>query len=1083
MTANSRKFLGCLCLLVGSAPYFGEADESKQTAATLINTFCFECHNADDAEAGVNLEGLTARDTFASEFGNWLKVVEQLQQNVMPPRSATEMPTPLQRQQLVAWIEQRIAATARKHEGDPGLVVVRRLTSAEYRYAVADLTGINFETERGFVSDAVGGAGFTNTGIVQFTQDSTLERYLEAAKQLADHAVIGAGPLLFFQDAGRTGFELSAIDRIQKIYRSHGFRTAAGEGGEPFGLERHPQAFFVAWRYQHRRALGEPTATLASLAIEAGIDARFAEYIYGILIKPDPSFPMSQISEAWRNLPIPDRSGHRTFDDIRFKCNRISQLLHDWQNRFGSNTDAKEEAPVLRADLFAVKQTQQFEMGINWPQGTKTAHLLLSVESANRNGTPDAVIVWKKPQIQFRDYAKRLEDPQPLKRFLAPATVSQLRFGQHRRGGKVEPTDFVTVGTRPVAFELPIPDGARSARLLVTAELDLRHGEDCIVRCTIAQTEETDQGKSVSGLLTNPKSVAFESWKKGVLEFARILPQMSQREPAPSDRDPIPSPFDTTYNNPERNFFHTRIKYFRDDEFLVKNILSDETSHQLDQAWADLLTSFDFHDTWLQFLARKYRIELDGRRMPNINDGWILTTPTQAQGYLTTLKADFFQKHAMLRSAESRHLQDVAQLAARAWRRPMRDAEAEALQVFYRKLRAESGLDHRSAISMLIARVFASPTFLYRAERGTTRSTDAGEAAMPLSQWELASRLSFFLWSSVPDDELRRAAAGGTLETSDQLISQARRMLRDPKSRRFSIEFFGQWFGFYRFHQFRGIDSERFPEFSESLRKSMYDEAIEFFDFIVRHDRPVGEILFADYSFVNQQLASHYGLKKDFESTLEVQRLNNLGPNHRGGLLRLGAILASTSAPRRTSPVKRGDWILRRVLGTAVPPPPADAGSIAADEVVADGLSILQRLEAHRKEESCRNCHARFDALGFALENYDSLGRWRERYGDEKPVETDGTLRDGTQISGVDGLHEYLAGRQRLFHQTLARKLLGYALGRRDSIGDVPLLDELKKHMQNDGGMRGLVELIVTSRQFRYHQVKLETRPSIEQTR
>ena len=354
---------------------------------------------------------------------------------------------------------------------------------------------------------------------------------------------------------------------------------------------------------------------------------------------------------------------------------------------------------------------------------------------------------------------------------------------------------------------------------------------------------------------------------------------------------------------------------------------------------------------------------------------------------------------------------------------------------------------------------------------------------MPLSQWELASRLSFFLWSSVPDDELRRAAAGGTLETSDQLISQARRMLRDPKSRRFSIEFFGQWFGFYRFHQFRGIDSERFPEFSESLRKSMYDEAIEFFDFIVRHDRPVGEILFADYSFVNQQLASHYGLKKDFESTLEVQRLNNLGPNHRGGLLRLGAILASTSAPRRTSPVKRGDWILRRVLGTAVPPPPADAGSIAADEVVADGLSILQRLEAHRKEESCRNCHARFDALGFALENYDSLGRWRERYGDEKPVETDGTLRDGTQISGVDGLHEYLAGRQRLFHQTLARKLLGYALGRRDSIGDVPLLDELKKHMQNDGGMRGLVELIVTSRQFRYHQVKLETRPSIEQTR
>ena len=1079
MTTVAPKFV-CFCLLVGCFPDSVGADESKRPAATLINKFCCECHNSDDAEAGLDLEGLIAQDTFASEFRNWRKVVEQLQQNEMPPQSASEKPTPLQRQQLIAWVKERIDATARKHEGDPGRVVIRRLTSAEYGYAIADLTGLNIDIERDFVSDAVGGAGFTNTGIVQFTQDSTLERYLEAAKQVADHAVIGTGPLLFFPDAGRTGFELSAIDRIQKIYRNHGFRTAAGEGGEPFGLEMHPKAFFVAWRFQHRRALGEPDTTLKSLAMEAGIDARFAEYIFGILTRPDPSFPMSKISEAWRNLPLPDPSGRQTFDEIRSGCEEISQLLHDWQNRFGSNTDAKEEAPVLRADLFAVKQEQQFEMNINWPKGTKTAHLLLTVESANRNGTPDAVILWKEPQIQFRDYEKRREDPKPLRDYLAAKTVSQLRVGQHPRGGEVEPTGFVTVGTKPVAFELPIPEGARSARLLVTGELDLLHGEDCIVRCTIAQAEETDQGKSVSGLLSNPESVAFESWKEGVLEFARIWPQMSQREPAPSDRDPIPAPFDTTYNNPQRNFFHTHIKYFRDDEFLVKNILNDETRQQLDRAWADLLTSFDFHDTWLQSLARKYSIELNGRQMADVNDVWIATTPTQAQSYLRTLKADFDQKHAMLRSAESRHLSEVAELAARSWRRPLRDAEAKDLQVFYQKLRDELRLDHRSAISTLIARVLTSPSFLYRAEHDTNGASETTDKAVPLSQWELASRLSFFLWSSVSDDELRRAADAGALETSDQLAAQARRMMLNPKSRRFSTEFFGQWFGFYRFHQFRGIDSERFPEFSESLRKSMYDEAIEFFDFIVRRDRPVSEILFADYSFVNQELAAHYGLELDSGNDSQFRRLNNLGKNHRGGLLRLGAILATTSAPRRTSPVKRGDWILRRVLGTAVPPPPADAGSIAADEVVGDGFSILQRLEAHRRDASCSNCHARFDALGFALENYDSLGRWREQYRDSKPVQTNGTLRGGTEISGIDGLHKYLSGRQDLFHKTLAQKLLGYALGRRDSIGDVPLVDDLKEHMKNDGGMRGLVERIVTSRQFRYHQGTSATQPIIE---
>ena len=619
--------------------------------------------------------------------------------------------------------------------------------------------------------------------------------------------------------------------------------------------------------------------------------------------------------------------------------------------------------------------------------------------------------------------------------------------------------------------------------MLVTAELDLKHGEDCIVRCTISQLEETDQGKSISGLLTNRASPEFASWKEGVLEFARMMPQTSQREPAPSDRDPIPAPFDTSYNNPERNWFHTRIKYFRDDEFLVKNILDDETRQQLDEAWADLLVSFDFHDTWLQFLARKYQFELDGIRVSSLNDDWIATSPTPAHSYLRMLKADFDKTHAMLRSAESGHLRDVAALASRAWRRPLQDSEVRNMNAFYRKLRDESRLDHRTAVSALIARVLASPTFLYRAEGGAAGASVDHDVATPLSQWELASRLSFILWSSVPDDELRRAAAAGELKTSAQLAAQSRRMLGDPKSRRFATEFFGQWFGFYRFHSFRGVDAERFPEFTDALRKSMYEEAIAFFDFIVRNNRPVSEILFADYCFLNQQLASHYGLELELDDPSKMQQVKNTNQSHRGGLLRLAAILTTTSAPRRTSPVKRGDWILRRVLGTAVPPPPADAGSIAADEVVPGGLSMRQRLEAHRRDASCHNCHSRFDALGFALENYDSLGRWRERYGDNKPVETAGTLRDGTEISGDGGLQKYLAGQQERFNNTLAEKLLGYALGRRASVGDLPLIDRLTGHIKNDGGMSGLVERIVTSRQFRYHRVKQHTSGSINPPR
>lgn len=1040
----------------------------------LVKKFCIDCHSSEETNAGVNFERLLAEGSFVNEFRRWQTAAIQLEKKYMPPTEA-EQPSIEERKQLVSWIRGRVAATAKRHEGEPGNVLIRRLTSAEYGYAIEDLTGLTIDVENGFVPDAVGGAGFTNTGLVQFTQESTLERYLESARTIADHAVVGTGPLTFFRDPGQTGFELSAIDRILKIYREHGFRTAAGEGGKPFGLDRYSKAFFAAWQFENRVAAGESDLMIAECAASVGLDARFAEYIHSVVTRPEPSFPTSVVAQAWRQLPrLRKDLGRAEIADVAKRCEKISNLLLDWQNRFGANTDAKEEAPILRADLFDVKRTQPFEMNVNWPEGTKTAHLVLAVESANRNGDPDAVVVWRDAKIQFRDYAKVLQDPKPLRDSLTPQTLKHLGFGNHPRGGKVDQNGFVTVGTKPPSFELPIPVGARSARLLVTAELDIDHGEDCIVRCTIRQLEETDQGKSVSGLLANPKGNTYSKWKEGVLEFARLLPQMSQREPAPSDRDPIPAPIDATYNNAERNYFHTHMKYFRDDEFLVKNILDDQTRRELDEAWTDLLGSFDFHDTWLSFLARKFEFDLEKRTISDIDAAWIATIPEDAQPYVSKLKTDFDRVQSQFAAAESRHVADVVAFASRAWRRPLTSLEENQLHSYYRALRDQSKLDHRPAIVALLSRVLVSPGFLYRSERTPELAEADGDGVSPLTDWELASRLSFLIWSSVPDEELLRAAAAGRLRQKEQLRSQLTRMLADPKSHRFSTEFFGQWFGFYRFHQFRGIDPERFPEFDDALRKDLYEEAKSFFDFIVKRNRPVNEILSADYSFVNPQLASHYGYSISNENSSRMQRVEWGRSLQRGGLLRLGAVLATTSAPRRTSPVKRGDWILRRVLGTAVPPPPADAGSIAADEVVASGKSIRQRLEAHRREPSCHNCHSRFDAFGFALENFDPLGRFRKNYRDGKPVETSGILRDETEIAGADGLRKYLLSQQSRFHETLARRLLGYSLGRRESVGDLALIDQLKEDMKRGRGIADLLNRIVASRQFRYHRSQSE---------
>ncbi|MGH9719202.1 MAG: DUF1592 domain-containing protein, partial [Bryobacteraceae bacterium] len=370
--------------------------------------------------------------------------------------------------------------------------------------------------------------------------------------------------------------------------------------------------------------------------------------------------------------------------------------------------------------------------------------------------------------------------------------------------------------------------------------------------------------------------------------------------------------------------------------------------------------------------------------------------------------------------------------------------------------------DHRKAIRALLARILVAPAFLYRVEQAADTAP-----VKPLSSWEMASRLSYFLWSSIPDDELRRAAAAGELNDAQHLRRQVKRMLADPKARRLSTEFFGQWLGFYHFDQHRGVDTGRFPEFTDEVKTAMYDEAVSFFEHIIRKERPVREILAADYTFLNRALAKHYGVKKDVKATEGVEMVEGANAFQRGGLLRLGALLTATSAPLRTSPVKRGDWVLRRVLGTAVPPPPADAGSIPADDKLFGGLSVREKLEAHKRNATCANCHVRIDPLGFPLERYDSIGRWRDKYPDGKPIDDLAALPDQTEVAGVEGLLKYLQAQEKQVLRTLSNKLLGYALGRTIQASDQLLIDR----MAGAGGSAGFSQLateIVVSRQFRH---------------
>ncbi|HEY2416149.1 MAG TPA: DUF1592 domain-containing protein [Pirellulaceae bacterium] len=1029
-------------------------------AQAVIKQYCLDCHNAATAEGQINLEQMTAQPTFDSGFKNWRKVAAMLETERMPPKDA-EQPPAEERQHLAKLVRDELQKAADQNSGDPGDVVLRRLTSAEYSYAIQDLVGLDLDLDREFVSDAAGGEGFTNVGTVQFLDDSGLERYLQAAKKVADHAVIGSGPLQFFIDPGKTGLELSAISRIRQIYREYGFRTAAGEGGVPFGLDRYPKAFFAAWKYQHREALGLKDASLSSCAADEGLSSRFVEHVYSVLTSPSLSFPTAEIATRWKQVPTP-QGNNGYVQEVRAKCDELYGFMSDWQIRLARAVGDDEEAPILSENTIQVQQKHSFVARFAWMEPPTNTRVQFAVLSGNPSRNVDSVVIWKNPRLRFRRLSRRRDEPQPITDFLTRETIKPFAFGQHPRGGDIGPFDFVTIGADSRSFDIDVPEGARGLEVTVEVELDLAHGEDCVVRCSIIEGDDPEKLKTNSALLANPSGKPFQDWKAGVIEFARLLPQVSHREAAPSDRDPIPFPFENTYNTPERNFFHTAVKYHRDDRFLVEYLLDGAARKRLDTAWSDLLGSFEYHDILLRFTAEKYKLDLEGRTIANVDGAWIDHLQPEPGAYIRQLHRAFVGMKYDIDTAEPRHLADVLTFANRAWRRPLTDDEASRLTSFYREQRTSAKLDHSLAIRALITRVLVAPEFLYRAERSNQSANDVA-----LSNDELAGRLSFLIWSSLPDKELRRAAAVGELQDANHLARQALRMLHDPKGRRFAGEFFGQWLSFYQFDRYRGVDGEKFPEFNDRLRASLYDEATTFFEHIVRTSRPVNEILFADYAFVNDDLAQHYSLKAPHVSGAPRQ-MKNVVSDHRGGLMGLGAVLTVTSAPLRTSPVKRGDWILRRVLGTPVPPPPANAGSIAADDSPADGKTVRQRLEAHRSDAACVNCHSRIDPLGFALEHYDLLGRWRETYTNGDPIDDAISIGDGPSVAGPEGLRAYLRQHQEQFYQTLCSKLLAYSLGRGELVTDAELMEKMAAKVRSgEGTMSDLVVEIVSSRQFR----------------
>ncbi len=1036
------------------------AEEPTNGPHATFRQYCVQCHGDASATAGINLQKLTSEASISDSFRQWKKVATVLEEGRMPP-SGIPGPNPADRIQAAEWIRASLRAYVDKHDGDPGRVTLRRLTSAEYAYTIRDLTGVDLDLERHFAGDAVGGEGFANFGDVQFMADANLESYLEVAKLVADHAVIGAGPLQFGPDPGQSGFELSAIHRIHNLYREYGFRAVAAEGGRAFGLEKYGRAFYAAWLYKHRQ--GE--LTFEELARREKLSPRFLEHIWSVVNQEQASYPTSEVVSRWQALK-PPLDGNE--DAVRSECAKIQEFVINWPRwlfaagALAAGGAGDERALVITAEALAPKTRQDLKFTLN-DRGQGPGDLYLSVSPVNPSAQQPAVVVWRDATVQVITKDRGRREVQPLREALPLEMTQQLGFGRSVEGVELGPGDFATTGETMLHLHIPAAEGERGLLFAATVESALGGHDDSVLRIVISDKEEGSVGRPTWGLLASPESDGFKQWKADVLDYAANLPQTSHGEPTPSDRDAIPAPFDNTYNEPERDLFHYRIKYYRQDAFLVDKMLDDDARRRLDQAWFDLMASFDYHDEFLHFTAGKYTLGLE-KSIAELGPEEIARIPAEPRQYIEALHHEYNQVESAQLGAQPRHVEDVIDLAKRAWRHPLTRQEQDKLRRLYTVVREESSLDHRSAIRVMISQVLVAPEFLYRLE-------EPGQQRKPsqLSDWEVASRLSYFLWASVPDAQLQLAAERGELADTDKLASQVRRMIADPKTRRFAIEFFGQWLGFYRFDQHSGVDAKRFPEFTDQVKSAMYDEAVSFFEHVIRKQRPIGEIFRADYTFLNKALAKHYRVEVEVDAEREVEMVEGAAAFQRGGLMRLGAVLTATSAPLRTSPVKRGDWILRRVLGTPTPPPPPDAGSIPADEERFGDMTVREQLESHRRNASCVSCHTRIDPLGFSLEHYDSVGRWRETYSAGQAIEDSGVLMGGTTIAGVEGILDYIDSQREQVLQNMAEKLLGYAFGRIIIASDQPLIDRMTAKGW-DATFEEMATMIATSRQFRYRR-------------
>jgi hypothetical protein len=993
-----------------------QADDYAEKVLPILKDSCLNCHSTKKQKGDVDLERFTSLAEVKRDPKVWEAVAEQVASGEMPPKKEKLLSTAAKKV-LLDWTHKTLEEIALANAGDPGPVVLRRLSNAEYTYAVRDLTGLaSLDPAREFPVDGSAGEGFTNVGSALAMSPGLLAKYLDAAKEVAQHAVPLADGIAFSAKTTKRDWTNEKLAAIKAFYARYS-GTAKGESRLVQGIKvdvtggegRLPLARYLTATLMYREDLRTGTKSVAQLAAHLDLNAKYLGQLWAVLNDPKPSLFLEPIRASWRQAQPADVPA-------------LVAAINAWQgslSRFGAighigkvNGPAGWQLPVN-----PIVTAEDFRVAV--PGGAAPKAYLVSF--ALRTDRPPAKLTWGKARVVVK--------------------------------GKPDIAVALPVDSSRAVIEVTLPGGLpKGAEFLVECRLDRdAPGGACLQARVLTAPPPAELSLVPTQAPINKKKGGLWSDGEGAMGFAAPLLATEGGEArrellraAQEFREVFPVALCYARVVPVDEVV-TLTLFYREDDVLRRLMLDDKAAAELDRLWSDL--RFISQEAFLQVESFESLYQF-ATQDANPNAFEPLREPIKRRA------AEFQQE---LLAAEPKHVDAVVLLAADAWRRPLKDGEAEQFRALYQELRKQE-LPHDLAVRRLIARVLVSSAFLYRGEKAA-----AGEKAAPVNDWELATRLSFFLWSSAPDAELRALAAAGKLHEPAVLAAQMRRMVKDTKAERLAREFGCQWLHVRDVATLDEKSERHFPAFV-SLRGAMQEEAERFFADLFQQDRPVLSLIDADHVFVNGPLARHYGLKVTGEGW---QRVDGVRAQGRGGVLAFASTLARQSGASRTSPILRGNWLTEVLLGEKLPRPPK--GVPILPETAPQGLTERQLIEKHSSDPACARCHQRVDPFGFALEGFDAIGRARSKDAAGLDIDTRTVLPGGVSVDGLNGLREYLlTRRQDDFLRQFSRKLLGYALGRAVQLSDKPLLDTMVARLKTgEGRVSGALELIVLSAQFR----------------